>query len=596
MPALPAGVLAWLKPDEGVTAGVDGRVESWVDAARAVGAVAAGDQRPLRQTAGPMPLIEFTGAHRLDFDAAVGGGTMSAIVVAQPTVARTQPPVVAADPANRTAGLSGQRYVLAGAVAPSASPWLYTPPVPRVLQTTQYFSRYAAEYFTVDPVYNFRGYSCRDITYAFGQLPPSLPAAQVPSVRYDVTADALPDPGPSGRQSGRTYRLNPLLANCPLRSGASVSSVLADFITRRGLPAGYEWETSALGTYTRRAGNPVVDDFSEIYYEARGFTPAVPEQYQLQPAAIGNVGQGLSLGANSAGYFHLSQAYAPSLGARVSPAAPAARHLTSLIVTNGRPTFFLNGAASGASVAPVGGTVTGLRHIGGLAGGTNGFAGTVGDIFLSSTALAEEARRGLEDMVAERHRLNQVDREPDTLPDWWERRCFGTGTAAVPLADPDTDGLNNALERARFTLPELADSDGDGRNDAVETAAAAITADSDSDGFLDGADATPADPANGRADANGDGLPDGLGSLLAAPGQRDSDGDTLSDLAESIIARTDPLAADTDGDSLPDAWEVNGQLDPNDPSGSNGPAGDPDGDGKTNAEELALGTDPTIPN
>ena len=52
---------------------------------------------------------------------------------------------------------------------------------------------------------------------------------------------------------------------------------------------------------------------------------------------------------------------------------------------------------------------------------------------------------------------------------------------------------------------------------------------------------------------------------------------------------------DTDGDGLPSAWETQYGLDPKDNgsvSPANGPAGDPDTDGLTNARELALGTKP----
>ena len=57
----------------------------------------------------------------------------------------------------------------------------------------------------------------------------------------------------------------------------------------------------------------------------------------------------------------------------------------------------------------------------------------------------------------------------------------------------------------------------------------------------------------------------------------------------------DPAPPDGDGDGLPDAWEAQFGLDPNSGTGDNGASGDPDGDGRTNAEELAEGTNPRGP-
>ena len=101
----------------------------------------------------------------------------------------------------------------------------------------------------------------------------------------------------------------------------------------------------------------------------------------------------------------------------------------------------------------------------------------------------------------------------------------------------------------------------------------------------------------------------------------DSDGDGLSDKLEETQYGTDVNDPDTDNDGLSDGWEVahglnpldNGEsedqtLDPTQsenteaesieneseswPDPSQGPNGDPDRDGLTNAAEAELGTDP----
>jgi len=62
-----------------------------------------------------------------------------------------------------------------------------------------------------------------------------------------------------------------------------------------------------------------------------------------------------------------------------------------------------------------------------------------------------------------------------------------------------------------------------------------------------------------------------------------------------LLDGTTASTRDSDGDGLPDDWEISNGLDPNDPTGNNGPDGDPDADGLNNMNEYLLGYDPQNP-
>ncbi|MGJ8723391.1 MAG: hypothetical protein ACSHYB_02450 [Roseibacillus sp.] len=99
-----------------------------------------------------------------------------------------------------------------------------------------------------------------------------------------------------------------------------------------------------------------------------------------------------------------------------------------------------------------------------------------------------------------------------------------------PIANGDSDTLNNLAEQTAGTNPILSDTDGDGANDDVEV------------------NSSGTDPCD--ADSDGDGIEDGP--------EIDGTGNTFDG------APTNPLLADSDSDTFDDLVEVNFGFDPND--------------------------------
>ena len=185
-----------------------------------------------------------------------------------------------------------------------------------------------------------------------------------------------------------------------------------------------------------------------------------------------------------------------------------------------------------------------------------------------------------------------TDRDGDGKPDYLD-----LNDTDGPLGDPDKDGLTNAQEQTLGTSPTDSDSDDDGIPDTDEVGDPTKPTDTDGDGKInaldpdDDNDGVPTasedknldgdkNPATGKLDTDLDGIPNYLDT--------DDDGDKILTAAEDANKDGDKNPAtsptDLDGDAIPDYLDANN---------TDGPTGDKDGDGLTNAQEVALGTDPT---
>jgi hypothetical protein len=196
----------------------------------------------------------------------------------------------------------------------------------------------------------------------------------------------------------------------------------------------------------------------------------------------------------------------------------------------------------------------------------------------------------------------------------------GHGDDDVPgNMDSDNDGLSDDLEVFLGTDPNDADSDDDGVLDGDEVNPAddtdgdglinALDTDSDNDGLFDGTELGN-DCSNPATDVSqGHCVPDGdMGATTTSPVDADTDDGGVTDGSEDVNGNgvvdgdeTDPTSGngdddasnpDSDGDGLSDAFEVAIGTDPNDADSDDdglldgqeaNPADDTDGDGLINA-------------
>lgn len=169
----------------------------------------------------------------------------------------------------------------------------------------------------------------------------------------------------------------------------------------------------------------------------------------------------------------------------------------------------------------------------------------------------------------------------------------------VESPDIDGDGCLNEDEVAAGTNPNNPDTDGDGENDCAEIGPDVNNPlDGDGDGIIDALESTVTDTDNDGVNDETD--PANTDPCIPNPnaGPCDQDGDGLTNTEETAEG-TDPTNPDTDGDGINDGTEVTNGTDPLDlcdpPNALPACNIDTDGDGLLDGTETNLGTDPNNP-
>ncbi|MBI4143844.1 thrombospondin type 3 repeat-containing protein, partial [Candidatus Woesearchaeota archaeon] len=178
------------------------------------------------------------------------------------------------------------------------------------------------------------------------------------------------------------------------------------------------------------------------------------------------------------------------------------------------------------------------------------------------------------------------------------------------------DGLANIDEFLKGSDPKVKDSDRDGVNDDKDKCPRTPTgtiidadgcglADKDKDGISDDWEAQfgldPTEPSDALKDIDDDGLP-AIDEFNKGtnPNKKDSDKDGTDDATDKCpntptnakTGKDGCQTKDTDNDGMPDEWEINFGLNPNNP---NDATTDTDGDGLANIIEYKKGTNPSKP-
>jgi hypothetical protein len=564
------GLVRWFRPDVGVNrVPSSAEVASWSSVEDSGVASAVNQIGPTQITDLGRAWLAFTGTEKLDMGSGLlPNNTFNAFFTAAPSYTRTEPaPSVASTALN--AGATGQAYLLAGETVNGQTVIVYDPP-----------AKPADRSFSIWTITDFRAYNGDTIfrKYAF-------PTA---TGRHDGTDGYRNTPAPVGDHNPVTQ--------------AGIEPSFATSFPNHRFDSSY---TRTVNFNTSLGFKYAEERFYKVYatdWKGNSASATYGGVKRIDYSRVGAAGLGLSVGANSTGAFELHQYWKPAISANgiyssATGFSTPKTFIGSLRVVNKIPYLDVGGyrRITGSTAYSKSTAVLAPRFIGGWETTGNGYKGKLGDLLLYNRDLTTAECYQVEDYLAASYRgVYELDRDKDTLPDWWERAFFGNYAQAA-AGDSDGDTSNNAEEYAKGTHPGKGDTDGDGWSDKLEITKKSnpLTWDSDYDLIADALDTLFLNASNGQADADNNGIADGIDQLILNHDLQDSDSDGISDMLEAFWLSTGVLLDDSDGDLLPDGFEFYGGLDPLDSTGNNGTHGNPDNDGLDNLDELIYSTNPS---